>query len=158
MQDAIKKGDIEREISYLHPNVVVTWQNAEVSRGREGVRAYLNRMLSGPNKVIANFSADLKVDELTILYGGDTGVSFGNSREHVGLVGGSSIDYNGRWSATLVKEGGKWLVASLHSSTNLFDNPFLATTRRVMYGAGVVALFVGFALGFFIGRRRKAAA
>jgi ketosteroid isomerase-like protein len=157
MQDAIKKGDIERQVSYLHPNVVVTWQNAEVSRGRDGVRAYLNRMLTGPNKVVANFGADLNVDELTILYGGYTGISFGSSREHVGLVSGRSIDYNGRWSATLVKEDGKWLIASLHASTNLFDNPFLSIARRMMYVVGVVALIVGLALGLLLGRRRKGA-
>ena len=44
--DAMNKGDIDRELAYMHPNVVVTWHNAEVSRGRDGVRAYLTRMLS----------------------------------------------------------------------------------------------------------------
>jgi ketosteroid isomerase-like protein len=158
MQDAIKKGDIERELTYLHPNVVVTWQNAQVSRGRAGVRDYLNRMLHGANKVVASFSADLTVDELTILYGGDTGISFGSSREHVSLANGSSIDYDGRWSATLVKEGDQWLIASLHASTNLFDNPFLAIARRMMYGVGAAAVAVGIALGFFLGRRRRGTA
>jgi len=158
MQDAIKKGDVERELSYLHPNVVVTWQNAQVSRGRDGVRNYLDRMLHGPNKIVASFSADFDVDELTILYGGDTGISFGSSREHIGLATGGSVDYNGRWSATLVKEDGKWLIASLHASTNLFDNPFLATTRRMMYVASAVALIFGIALGLFLGRRRKGVA
>jgi ketosteroid isomerase-like protein len=158
MQDAIKKGDIERQLSYLHPNVVVTWQNAQVSRGRDGVRNYLNRMLHGPNKIVADFSADLDVDELTILYGGDTGISFGSSREHIGLVTGGSVDYKGRWSATLVKEGGKWLIASLHASTNLFDNPFLATVRRMMYIVSAVALIFGAGLGFLLGRRRKGVA
>src|SRR6185503_13619553 len=76
MLDAIRKGDIEKQLGYLHPNVVVTWQNAEVSRGREGVRKYLDRMLTGPNKKVSSYNVDLTVDELTILYGGDTGVSF----------------------------------------------------------------------------------
>src|SRR5262245_15771665 len=102
--DAIKKGDIERELTYLHPNVVVTWQNAEVSRGRDGVRAYLDRMLNGPGKIVSDYKLDLNVDELTILYGGDTGISFGSSREHIGLATGTNIDYPARWSATLVKE------------------------------------------------------
>jgi ketosteroid isomerase-like protein len=158
MLDAMKKGDIERELTYLHPNVVVTWQNAQVSRGRDGVRDYLNHMLKGSNKVVSSFNTDINVDELTILYGGDTGISFGSSREQIGFAGGSSVDYNGRWSATLVKEDGKWLIASLHASTNLFDNPFLATARRVMYGVGAGALIIGLALGFFLGRRRKGAA
>jgi len=156
--DAIKKGDVERELSYLHPNVVVTWQNAEVSRGRDGVRAYLNRMLNGPSKIVSDYKLDLNVDELTILYGGDTGISFGGSKEHIGLATGTNIDYPARWSATLVKEDGKWLVASLHASTNLFENPFLATTKRLMYIGCAVALVVGVLIGWLVGRRRKAAA
>ena len=156
--DAIKKGDIERELTYLHPNVVVTWQNAEVSRGRDGVRAYLNRMLNGPSKIVSDYRLDLNVDELTILYGGDTGISFGSSQEHIGLAAGTSLDYPARWSATLVKEDGKWLVASLHASTNLFENPLLAATKRVMYVAVAAALLVGVIVGWLVGRRRKAAA
>src|SRR6202163_4486161 len=65
--DAMNKGDIERELAYMHPNVVVTWHNAEVSRGRDGVRAYLTRMLSGPNRVVSRYSATVDVDELTVL-------------------------------------------------------------------------------------------
>src|SRR5260370_2889999 len=79
--DAMNKGDIDRELAYMHPNVVVTWHNAEVSRGRDGVRAYLTRMLSGPNKVVSSYSATVDVDELTILYGGNTGLSFANAIE-----------------------------------------------------------------------------
>lgn len=158
MLDAMKKGDIERQVSYLHPNVVVTWQNAEVSRGRDGVRKYLASKLTGPDKVVANYSADVNVDELTVLYGGDTGVSFGSAKEHIGLTDGTNLDYPSRWSATLVKDGGKWLVASLHASTGLFDNPLLAKVKQYIYVAGAVGLAVGLALGFLLGRRRKATA
>ena len=58
LMDAVNKGDIEHELTYLTTNVVVTWHNAEVSRGREGVRDYYNRMMNGPNKVVADFHAD----------------------------------------------------------------------------------------------------
>jgi hypothetical protein len=51
---AMNQGDVERELTYLHPNVVVTWHDATVSRGRDGVRDYLRRMLEGPDKKVAN--------------------------------------------------------------------------------------------------------
>jgi ketosteroid isomerase-like protein len=151
---AIKKGDIEAELQYLHPNVVVTWQNAEVSRGREGVRAYLNRILNGPEKVVDSYSADLEVDELSILYGGDTALSWGKSREHIGMTNGRDLDYPGRWSATLVKEGDRWLVANLHVSTNIFENPLLEITKKVFFTAGAIAIVIALALGYFWGRRK----
>ena len=42
--DAIKAGDVERTLTYVHPNVVVTWQNQEVCRGQQGLRDFYNRM------------------------------------------------------------------------------------------------------------------
>jgi len=154
---AMNKGDVEKELTYLHPNVVVTWHNAEVSRGRDGVRAYLNRMLSGPNKAVASYTAAVNVDELTILYGGDTGIAFGSAVEHFKLTSGATLDLPARWSATMVKEGDKWLIASLHCSDNLFDNPLLEKARSVIYWAGGIGLLAGAVLGFFLGRRRRAA-
>jgi len=153
---AMRQGDVERELTYLHPNVVVTWHNAEVSRGRDGVRAYLSRMLQGPNRVVASYGADVKVDELTILYGGDTGVSFGSAVEHFKMTNGRTFDLPARWSATLVKDGGKWLIASLHASDNLFDNPLLNLTRRAVYLAAGAGILLGLIVGILIGRRRRA--
>jgi ketosteroid isomerase-like protein len=147
----------DRELTFMHPNVVVTWHNAEVSRGRDGVRAYLTRMLSGPNKVVSTYSATVDVDELTILYGGGTGISFGSAIEHFKLNDGRMLDLPARWTATLVKDDDKWLIASLHASDNLFDNPLLAIAKRTAYWAGGGALLVGLLAGFVIGRRRKVA-
>jgi uncharacterized protein (TIGR02246 family) len=154
---AMNKGDIEAELAYFHPNAVVTWHNAEVSRGREGIRSYLNRMLTGPDKVVASYKADVSVDELTILYGGDTGLSFGSAVEHFTLTSGKSLDLPARWSATLVREGDKWLIANLHASDNLFDNPLLAMAKRTAYWAGGIALLVGLLIGWFLGGRRRRA-
>lgn len=154
--DAMNKGDIERELTYLHPNVAVTWHDATVSRGRDGVRRYLNRMLTGPDKVVESYGAAVDVDELTILYGGDTGISFGSAVEHFKMKSGKTFNLPARWSATLVREDGRWLIANLHASDDLFDNPLLNTVRRAAYWAGGLALLVGLALGFFLGRRRRA--
>lgn len=155
--DAMNKGDIERELAYMHPNVVVTWHNAEVSRGRDGVRAYLTRMLSGPNRIVTSFSATVEVDELTILYGANTGISFGSAIEHFKLKDGKTLDLPARWSATLIKDGDKWLIASLHASDNLFENPLLTIAKKTSYWAGGVCLVLGLIVGFAIGRRRKEA-
>jgi hypothetical protein len=158
LMDAVNKGDIERELTYLTTNVVVTWHNAEVSRGREGVRDYYNRLTSGPNKMVDKFSAEINVDELTILYGKNTGIAFGSSVEHFKLTNGRSFDLRGRWTITMVKENGQWLIASLHVSTNIFDNVMLDMVKKYAVYAACIAFAVGGFLGWLIGRRRKAAA
>jgi len=153
----MNSGDIEAQIRFLHPNVTITWHNAEVSRGRDGVRSYLKRMLEGPPKVVDKFGAQVKVDELSILFGGDTAVAFGSAQEHFTLTGGQVFDFTGRWSATLVKEDGKWLIANLHTSDNIFENPFLKRAVRALWWVGGGALVIGLLVGWLIGRIRRRA-
>src|SRR5690349_2951242 len=153
----MNSGDIEAQLVFLHPNVVVTWHNAEVSRGRDGVRKYLDRMLHGPSKVVEKFGAEVEADELSILYGGDTAIAFGHAQEHFSLAGGRNFDFTGRWSATLVKEDGKWLIANLHTSDNIFDNPLLNAATKLLWWVGGGALVVGAILGWIFGRQRRRA-
>jgi len=152
---AMNQGDIEKELTFVHPNAVVTWHNAEVSRGHEGIRQYYHRLTDGPDKMVAAFSAEVNVDELTILHGASTGIAFGSSIEHFKLTNGHSFELKGRWSTTLVKENGRWLVASLHVSTNIFDNVMLDTVKRQLAWVGTGAALVGALLGWWLGRRRK---
>src|SRR5215213_1987654 len=155
--DAMSKGDIERQLTYFHPNVAITWHNAHVSPRRDGLPAYLNRILTGPAKAVASYQADVEVDELTILYGGDTGISFGSAVEHFELTNGGTFDLPARWSATLVKEGDRWLIVNLHASDNLFDNPLLHMARRTAWWAGGLSLLLGLGIGFALGRQRRTA-
>jgi len=152
--DAVNKKDIEALLRQLHPDVVVTWQNAEVSRKPEGVRAYLARMLQGSDRMVDDFTTSVAVDELTILHGGDTGISFGSSRDHFKLRSGQSFDLNSRWSATVVRHDGRWVVGAFHASVNLFDNPLLVGAQRLALGGSIGALIVGTVLGYLMGRRR----
>jgi hypothetical protein len=151
---AMNKGDIDGQLSYLHTNAVITWHNAETSRGKEGVRDYYNRLMGGPNKMVEKFSAEINVDELTILHGENTGISFGSSIEHFKMANGRSFDLKGRWTATLVKENGRWLIASLHVSTNLFDNIILTLAKRYAIWGVASAFVIGAGLGWFFARRR----
>ena len=152
--DAVNKKDVDALLRHLHPDVVVTWQNAEVSRKPEGVRAYLVRMLQGPDRMVDDFSTNVAVDELTILHGGDTGISFGSSRDHFKLRSGQSFNVNSRWSATVVRHDGRWVVGAFHASVNLFDNPLLVGSQRLALGGSIGALIVGIVLGYLLGRRR----
>ncbi len=152
--DAANRGDIDGVLAQMHPNVVVTWHNAEVSHGRDAVRKYLERMLKGPNPVVKSYHADFQVDELTQLYGPNTGIAWGSSTEIYDLGRNEKFTLPGRWSATLVNENGQWLLASLHTSSNLFDNPLLRSTKRALWIGVAIAAIVGLLVGWFLGRRR----
>jgi hypothetical protein len=152
---ATNEANVDALLLLLHPNVVVTWQNAEVSRGRTGVKEYLTRMMSGPNRVVTSFQTNPTVDELTILHGDDAGIAFGRSQDRFVLTSGMDFELNGRWSATMVREEGRWQVASFHASTNLFDNPVLNLTKRTTIWSGIGGVVLGALIGLFVGRAMR---
>ena len=155
---AMNGGDLEAILPFLHTNCVITWHNAEVSRGHAGVRDYYNRVMTGPDKIVDSFHCSVQVDELTILYGDNMGISFGSSEEDFQLANGQNLHVHGRWTATLVKENDRLLVAGLHASTNLFGNVMLDMARKTAIAAAVVCLLAGLLIGWLIGRRRRRAA
>mgnify|MGYP000352502892 CR=1 FL=1 len=82
--DAITAQDIDKVLPLLHPDVVVTWQNGAVNRGHAGVRSFFEAM---GRQSFGGYKVPPEPDELTILHGGTTGVSFGrDQRKLFGVV------------------------------------------------------------------------
>jgi ketosteroid isomerase-like protein len=146
-------------LSFLHKNVVVTWMDGEVSRGRDGVKAYYDRMMTGDQRVVDSVQINPTVDELSIVYGGTTAIAFGSSDDEFKLKRGLQFKVHSRWTATLVKEQGKWMIAAFHASTSLFDNPLLNTAKTMIPVAAGIAGLAGLVLGLIVarlmGRRRR---
>lgn len=162
--DAINKNDIDRLLRHVHPDAVLIAPNvnpgAEVVRGKEGVKDYFAKMLSGPNRRADKVTVELTVDDRQILSGGKAAIAWGSSRDTYKMRDGSEFVMVTRWSCTLVKEGGKWLIVEFHVSANPFDNPILnyITTRIILWSsaiAGGVALLVGLLLGWLIPRKGR---
>jgi ketosteroid isomerase-like protein len=158
MIDAVNKDDRAKLMSLLHKNIVVTFMDGDTVRGHDGVQKYFDSKLKGNPPIVQSYSVHPEVDELSIIYGGDTAISFGSSDDYFKLSRGLELPVHNRWTATLVKEDGKWQLAAFHASVGLFDNPLLTTTKRFAYGAGGVAAILGLLVGWLIGRRRRATA
>jgi uncharacterized protein (TIGR02246 family) len=149
--DAFNKGDLDRLLSHLDPDCVVTWQNAEVCRGPEAVRAYYNKMMTGPDRRVEKVAADPVVDDRHVY--GDWAVSWGNMRDHFTLTDGSDLRFDSRFTATIVRRGEVWKVASFHASLNAFDNSILRMVgRKALTWGAVIAGALGLALGLIVGR------
>jgi uncharacterized protein (TIGR02246 family) len=151
MVKAVNSNDRDAMLKHLHTNVVVTWLDGSVSRGPDQVRAYYDRMMTGDQRVVESVSINPTVDELSALYG-NTAVAWGSSNDHFRLRNGLDFSVKSRWSATLVKEDGRWQIVNFHASTDLFDNALLDVQKRVTYWAGGIAAVVGLAVGFGVGR------
>lgn len=152
-EEAFNKGDIDGLLNaYVHKDVIVTWQNAEANHGRDAVKAFYNRMMVGPNRVVETLQTRIDVDELSHLFDGKTATALGAMDQHYKLTDGTEFDLRSRWTGTLVKDGDRWKIAAFHVSANMFDNGVMhVAVRKTAYwvggSAGVAALIVGVVLG-----------
>jgi uncharacterized protein (TIGR02246 family) len=164
--DAFNKKDVEALLKHVHPNVVVTWQNGEVSRGHDGIRAYYKKMLEGPDRKVKDVTAKAEVDELTILNDAkDNGLAFGTLDQDFTLTDGSAFHLKSRWTAQVAKHEGQWKVSGLHVSADIFDNGVLhlAVQRTALWTAimaGLIGLILGILLSWvvrgFLGKKPAA--
>lgn len=159
LRDAILEAvetDFDAALLLMHDNVVVTRQDGAVNRGRDELREYHERMMVGPDRIVDSVKHELTVDELSILFGGDTAIAFGDLVQDYKLADGRNFKLNSRWTVTAVKEDGKWLVASAHISANVFDNALLwLYLYRAAGAAGALGLVLGILLTLVVTRLRK---
>ena len=152
LTDAVLKGDVEKQLNYVSKDVVVTWQNGQVVRGHDGLKDFFKKNQGGTAKVFQGYKVPPTPEDLTVLYGGNTGISYGKSVGKYNVLG-KEFELENHWSATLVKDaGGHWLIASYHVSGDILDNPLLNTAKNTLYLAGGVALLLGLAGGIILGR------
>jgi ketosteroid isomerase-like protein len=159
--DSFNKGDIDRLVSFLDTNAVVTWQNGEVSEGAGAVKAYYARMMKGDKPIVRKVTSDPKV--LGRHLQGDWAVSWGNLNDVFELTDGRQLAFNSRFTATIARRGDHWSVTAFHASVNAFDNPVLSLALRktglYVGAAGVgVGVLVGLVLAKVFRRRQPPAA
>ena len=153
MEEAMNSGNLEGLLANVDDTVVFTAMNAEVATGKEAIRTYFARMTQGPERIVDSVKVDFIPDALATFYGPDVAVSTGNADSHYVLTNGMNFQVMARWTATLVRKDGKWLVAAFHYSTNMFKNPVLDAQRKwLMIAGGGGALLLGL-IGFFVGRK-----
>ncbi len=151
--ESFKKGDIDALITHLDKDVVVTWQNGEVCRGPEAVKAYHARMMTGDKRIVREAQSEPEVIGRQV--NGDWAVSWGNLHDRFILMDGSDLTMNSVFTATVAKRGDRWLVTAFHVSVNAFDNPVLGlATHKVALWGGISAGVFGVLVGFFAGRRK----
>jgi hypothetical protein len=71
----------------------------------------------------------------------------GDGHEEYDLTDGRHLDMHTRWTATVVKDKGKWKILTLHIGANFYKNPIVEAIQEStkLYAAG------GAAVGFLVG-------
>lgn len=153
---AINAGDIEAMLRQTTPDVVITWQDGQVCRGQAEVRTFYAEMAKKSKKTFQGYKIPPTADALTSLYcSGNAGVVHGHSAGRYFLLG-KEIELANRWTATVVRVDGKWLLAGYHVSMNILDNPLLNSAKRIGLLAAGLSLAVGLGLGWVLAKRSAA--
>lgn len=153
MQDGLNSLDIDKKLALITEDAVFTTMNGDRSVGRDAIRQYFDKMLKGPNAAVKKVKVNFEVDELSHLYGDNVAVAFGKSRDEYLLNDGTEFAVEPKWSATMIRQNDKWLIANFHYSTNMFDNPVLTAQRKMFLLGSILIGLISALVGFFIGKK-----
>lgn len=144
---AFEARDIDALLQSVHPDVVVTWQNGEVTRGHAEAKRFFDRMMVGPASVVEKVIANPVVEGRK--HFGDQVISYGHMNDEFTLRGENvPLRFDSRFSALLVRDGGGFLLAGLHLSTNTFENPVVDSLLSKVKQWGVIVFVGGCLIGF----------
>jgi hypothetical protein len=161
---AVEQGNFNALLPHLDKDVVVTWLDGRVSKGPQEVRDYLDSITWGPGHMVDSHRPTVAWLNGRTPLSGNTVVAYGGSSAIFRPTGGwSDCDLTAHWSATVVKDGERWKIASFHASANVFDNGVMASYlrwRSYLVGgvAGLGGLVLGGLLAALFLRRRQARA
>lgn len=154
---ALKARDPDALMNELTDDIAFTAMNNEVVHGKQAAVEYYERMMEGASSIVQEMDVSVEPDVMSLLYGdGKTAVSTGDSVAYFKIRGGLEFTAPLRWTATLVDEGDGWKIASMHFSSNIFDNPIDAGIARYLWLLLGAAALIGLVVGFLLGRLRRA--
>ncbi|MBM4262707.1 MAG: nuclear transport factor 2 family protein [Deltaproteobacteria bacterium] len=151
-----KEEDLDAVLRYAHKNVVLNAMNGARAVGHDGIRRYFRQTMVGENRTVQSVQHEFNVDALSVLYGDDTAIAYGDTRGKYVLTGGVNLDVKATWLGTMVKENDKWLIAGFQFAPSIFENPIAQQLERTLYWLAAAAGLVGLLIGYLLGRRRKA--
>jgi uncharacterized protein (TIGR02246 family) len=154
MEAAINDQNVERMVAQMTPDATVTWLNGEVSRGHDQIRAYYQRMVKGPERILDKYTTAAKIGAHARFFG-DVAVADGSMRDSFFPVARGPFQLDSHWTSTSVKQDGQWKVAAMHLSANVFTNDLIEEAKSAAWKTGIGGALAGLILGLLIGWLRK---
>ena len=141
IEAGINDQNVERMVAQMTPDATVTWLNGEVSRGHDEIRAYYQRMVKGPERILSKYTTAAKLGAHARFFG-EVAVADGTMQDAFFPLARKPFTLSSNWTSTSAKINGEWKVVSLHLSANVFNNNLLdeaKSTAKLMAAGGVLA-------------------
>lgn len=150
----LNSGSIDNFDQYLSADAVVTFYDGRYATGIPAIKKYMQTMLTGDNPVLKKITTTAEETTEAKVYPNNTAIAYGWLKNNLVFIGGKSMQVDGRWTTSLIKEKDHWKIISLHFSTNIFDNAILNEAKNKLWVFSAIALVIGFALGWLVNRSR----
>ena len=154
IESALNEKSFDRVVPLLDENAVVIFLNGEVTRGIEQARAYFDKTLGQSNPILSDYRTSASVGA-PARFIGDIAIADGSTQDTFVFAQGSEMVVDTKWTVTLEKQGDAWKILQLQFSSNLFDNPLVASAKNNLLLFAGMAVVAGLAIGFLLGRRRR---
>lgn len=137
---------------YLADGFVVTFSDQTVITDPAQLDGYIANYFTAENAPLRSVSFAPEATEQVRFIDRRTGVVYGTSADTYTLADETSLVFDTHWTATVVKQDGRWLVQTFHAGVNMLDNPILDATSKGGLLSGGVALVAGLLTGAFLMR------
>ncbi|MEH2218542.1 MAG: nuclear transport factor 2 family protein [Nostoc sp.] len=153
---ALNTRDFAKIQPYLHPSFTITTVDNQIFHKVPEFEKYWNQQFSSS---IKDIKMQLKGDTIRTFLTPDIDVASGEAIASFSFKDGKTADMALRWTAVLQKLQDKWMIQSLHFSSNLLNNPVLNAAQQLgqilAVAAGVGGFLVGAVTMLLLPRRNK---
>jgi hypothetical protein len=160
--NAINTRDMQRVDALLNKPFMSTLVSQDSFTDVNRLKAYYDDLFTRRFLRFNKITLSAEADEPAQIYTGTFAVARGSTNDVYELADGRTFTVPGRWTATVIKNGGQWKILAVHTGVNFVDNPVIAAIEKstLYFGAGGVGVgvVIGFLVGFFVRRKRRVAA
>jgi hypothetical protein len=149
-KDTVNAKNFDALKPLFHEKFSITTVDQKVFINFDDFKAHFAGLFTGANAPLKSITFNPEADALTEFVGDNLGLSHGSSTDTYVFSDGDTRVMTSRWTATLIKDTGKWKILNLHIGTNLLDNPVTEAAKSYVYKVGVGAGLGGLLLGFIL--------
>lgn len=149
-KEAVNSKNFEALRPLFHEKFTVTTVDQKLFANFDDFKNHFTQLLGSTNAPLTSITFNPEADALTQFIGDNIGLSTGISTDTYHFSDGDTRTMTSRWTATLVKDAGKWEILNLHIGANLLDNPVTEAAKSYVYKVGIGAGLGGLVIGFLI--------
>jgi hypothetical protein len=157
-KEAVNAKNFDALKPLFHEKFSITTVDQKVFINFEDFKAHFATLLTGTNAPLKSITFNPEADALTEFVGDNIGLSHGFSTDTYNFSDGDTRTMNSRWTATLIRDNGKWKILNLHIGANILENPVTEAAKGYVYkvgiGAGIGGLLLGFILAWILRGKR----